>query len=94
MPIYFITDVNITDPEGYEEYRKIVDPSIRKYGGKFVLVTNRLVETIEGDWQPTHLVVVEFDNLEKAKQWYASPEYAPALQIRKKTAEAQTILME
>ena len=59
MPAYFIVDNEVTDPTGFEEYRKQVPGTVEKYGGKF-LVRGGQMQTLEGDWKPKRLVVTEF----------------------------------
>ena len=93
MSAYVIVEVNITDPDQYAEYRKVVPATIEKYGGRFV-VRGGAVETKEGDWSPARIVVLEFPSMERARSWYHSPEYAPALAMRLKSANAKLILVE
>ena len=93
MSAYVIAEVNVTDPEQFAEYRKLVPATIEKYGGRFV-VRGGTVETQEGGWSPARVVVVEFPSMEKARSWYHSPEYAPALAMRLKCANAKLILVE
>ena len=59
MSAYFIVDVNVHDPAGFEEYRKRVPATIEKYGGK-ILVRLGKYEKLEGNWQPTRVVLLEF----------------------------------
>ncbi len=94
MKVYLIADITITDSEGYEEYRDRVGDTVQKHGGKFVAVTHRLIETLEGDWQPSHIVIVEFESLEQAKKWYSSPEYTLLIEIRARTSGGSLVLME
>lgn len=93
MAAYFIVDVEVTDPVGYEEYRKLVPATIAQYGGRF-LVRGGAVEQLEGDWQPGRVVVLEFPSLEQAKHWYHSEEYRDPKALRFKTAKARMILVE
>jgi uncharacterized protein (DUF1330 family) len=90
---YLIAEVEITDPKAYEEYRKIVPGTIAQYGGRY-LVRGGTVETKEGGWTPSRVVVLEFDNLDQARKWYHSPEYAPALAIRARAGKSKVILVE
>lgn len=98
MVAYMIADVNITDPEAYQQYLALVGPSLEKFGAKFVVVVGAHAggkcETLEGDWRPSHLVVLKFDSLDQAKKWHASPEYAKANEIRQKAAKANFIVLE
>jgi uncharacterized protein (DUF1330 family) len=85
MPAYVIVEINITDPAGYEEYRRLGPPTVAPYGGKFV-VRGGKVEVLEGEWEPKRLVVLEFESVDRAKQWWSSQEYSIPKQIRQKTS--------
>lgn len=93
MSAYVIAEVNVTDPKLYDEYRKLVPATVEKYGGRFA-VRGGAVEAKEGGWMPARIVVLEFPSMEKARAWYHSPEYAPALALRHKAANAKLILVE
>jgi uncharacterized protein (DUF1330 family) len=93
MSAYVIAEVNITNPDMFAEYRKLVPATIEKYGGRFV-VRGGTVETKEGGWSPARIVVLEFPSMDQARSWYHSPEYAPALALRLKCANAKLILVE
>ena len=93
MAAYVIAEVEVTDPAAYDEYRKLVPPTIARYGGKF-LVRGGATETKEGGWQPKRLVVLEFASMDQARKWYHSPEYAPALALCSKAARSKLLLVE
>ena len=59
MPAYIIVDVTIVDPVEYETYKKLTPASIAAYNGRFI-VRGSQTETLEGDWQPGRVVVIEF----------------------------------
>lgn len=93
MKAYIIVDVTITDLVLYEEYKKLTPASLVPFDGKFV-VRGGAVETLEGDWNPSRFVVLEFPSKEKAKAWWSSPDYAPAKAIRQSAATTGMILVE
>jgi uncharacterized protein (DUF1330 family) len=93
MSAYLIAEVEVRDPQGYDEYRKLVGPTLQKYGGKF-LVRGGKVESLEGDWNPKRVVVLEFDSVDQARRWYDSPEYTIAKDIRQKASDGRFILVE
>ena len=68
MSAFVIVDIAITDPVGYEEYKKLAAPTVALYGGRYVARGGR-AETLEGEWVPNRLVILEFDSLERAKEW-------------------------
>jgi len=85
--------LEITDPVNYEEYKKLAGDTVEKYGGKY-LVRGGACETLEGDWQPKRIVVLEFANAGRGKAWLNSPEYAEPRKMRHRTANARMILVE
>jgi uncharacterized protein (DUF1330 family) len=93
MSAYVIAEVEITDPAGYEEYRRRVSATIAQYGGRY-LVRGGASETLEGDWQPRRLVVLEFSSMAQARAWYDSAEYREARAIRHRCSRGDAILVE
>lgn len=93
MSAYVITDIHVTDPERYEEYRTLSTSSTALYGGKFI-VRGGAVETLEGEWQPHRVVIIEFPDAEHLRRWWSSPEYEAAKAIRRDTAESKIIMVE
>lgn len=93
MKAYVIVDVKIHDHSKYDEYKKLTPASLVPYDGKFV-VRGGIAETLEGDWQPGRMVVLEFPSMEKAKAWWSSAGYAPAKAIRQAASDTRMIVVE
>ena len=93
MPAYIISDVTIRDREAFEAYRTRAAASIAAHGGRY-LVRGGDVETLEGNWKPGSLIVVEFPDIETARRWYSSDEYAAALEVRDAALGRNLILVE
>jgi uncharacterized protein (DUF1330 family) len=93
MPAYIIIDLEITDPVNYEEYKKLAGATVQKYGGQYIVRGGKW-ETLEGDWKPKRIVVLQFENAERAKAWLNSPEYAEPRKMRHCTARTQMIVVE
>jgi uncharacterized protein (DUF1330 family) len=93
MSAYVVVEVEVLDAERYEDYKRIVPPSLAAYGGKF-LVRGGEAEMLEGNWVPKRIVVVEFPSVGRAKEWWASREYAEAKALRQATARTQMIVVE
>jgi uncharacterized protein (DUF1330 family) len=90
MAAYMIAKVHVTDWEKYNAYIKVTPGIIAKYEGRFIVRGGETV-TLEGPEEKWRIVVVEFPDLSKAKEFYHSPEYADAKKIRAGAAEAQFI---
>jgi uncharacterized protein (DUF1330 family) len=93
MAAYVITDIDVSDPVRYEDYKALSGSSAARYGGKF-LVRGGPHQTLEGDWQPHRVVVLEFPSAEQAREWWSSPEYEEAKAIRRAASESRIILVE
>ena len=93
MAAYVITYLEITDPTAFQAYRKLAAPTFAPYGGKPVVVDGPF-EILEGMIQPRSVVVIEFETMEQARKWYASPEYAQTIPLRQQAANASLILVE
>jgi uncharacterized protein (DUF1330 family) len=93
MAGYIIAEVQVTDPERYEEYRRQVEGTIAAYGGKY-LVRGGNAEALEGDQPRGRLVVLEFSSFEQAKAWYDSSEYAGPKALRQATSTGRVILVD
>ena len=52
------------------------------------------IGSLEGDWQPKRIVVIEFDDVERAKAWHGSELYAPAKALREASANTRMIVVE
>ncbi len=93
MAAYVIADVEVINPEAYEEYRPRVPATVEKYGGKY-LVRGGAAETAEGSWTPQRMVVLEFSSMERAREWYNSPEYSEIRPIRHRNANSNVIFVD
>jgi uncharacterized protein (DUF1330 family) len=93
MAAYVIADIDVKDPVRYADYREMVGPTIKPYGGRF-LARGGKVESLEGPWQPKRTVILEFPTVEQAKAWWDSAEYAPAKALRRATSQGSLILLE
>ena len=93
MAAYIIVEVNVTDQALYDDYKKLVPPTLELYGGPFV-VRGGETETLEGDWNPGRFVILQFESVERAKAWWASEEYRAPKQLRQRASSARMIVAE
>jgi len=90
---YIVVQAEVTNPQRYAEYAKLSPGIIAKYGGKFLARGGKTV-TLEGPPAKNRVVVIEFPSLEKAEEFYRSPEYTEAKRLREGAATAQFIAVE
>ncbi len=93
MPAYLIARVHVKDPAAYDEYRRLAAAAIEKFGGRYRARGGTTV-TLEGEDETNRVVIVEFESLERAKEWYRSPEYQKAIAARTGCATGQFIVVE
>ncbi len=93
MTAYVIVDVEVTDPERYGRYKALAKPVVEAFGGKYLARAGR-TDTLEGDWAPTRLVILEFPSLAQAHLWLNSPEYREARELRQATAKTRMVVIE
>jgi uncharacterized protein (DUF1330 family) len=93
MTAYVIAETEITDPERFERYKAASPSSVAAGGGRF-LVRGGELAVLEGDWQPSRLVMLEFENLQAAKQWYESELYQEAKKLREGAAHFRMVSVQ
>jgi uncharacterized protein (DUF1330 family) len=90
---YIIANVEVTNPEQYEEYKKLSTIAMKAHGAE-VCVRGGKVEVLEGDWTPTRMVVLKFPSVEAAKAFNSSVEYGAARKSREGAANMRMVLVE
>lgn len=81
MSYYFIAQIEITDPAVYQKYLDNAGNVFRKFKGKYLVLDDRPT-LLEGTWDYTRTVVIEFGSKEDFEDWYHSPEYGEILKFR------------
>ena len=93
MPAYVISEVEVRNIEAMERYRTLAAGSIAQHGGRY-LVRGGHAETVEGGPPAKTLIIVEFPSMARAREWYASAEYAAALKLRQTALERRLMFVE
>ncbi|UPK32482.1 DUF1330 domain-containing protein [Bradyrhizobium sp. 186] len=93
MPAYVISEVETRDPAAMAAYRTLASQTITQYGGRY-LARGGAAEVVEGGPPPKTVIIVEFPSMARAREWYASPEYAEALKLRQTALERRLLFVE
>jgi uncharacterized protein (DUF1330 family) len=93
MSAYVIVETDVTDPEQYERYKAAASDAVAAAGGRY-LVRGGELAVLEGDWQPTRLVVLEFEDLAAARRWYDSQQYQQARRLRAGAAHLRMVAVQ
>ena len=87
---YVIITEDIKDPAGMAEYGKLASQTM---GTAKVLAFGPAAETLEGEWHGTQTVLLEFESVEAAKEWYYSDEYQAAAKLRQAAADCNGVIV-
>lgn len=90
---YMLVQVDVTNPQRYQEYAKLSPGIIGKYGGRYLARAGRTA-TLEGPAAKSRVVVLEFPSFERAQAFYHSPEYVAARTLREGAGSAQFVVVE
>lgn len=92
MSAYLIANVNVTNPEQYEHYRRLSSAAIEQ-GQVEVLVRGGDVHALEGE-APLRTVVFKFPSVAAAREFYDSQAYTKARQAREGAADMTMYIVE
>ncbi|BEU28540.1 DUF1330 domain-containing protein [Paraburkholderia sp. 22B1P] len=91
---YIYAELKVTDPEYfYAEYMTRVKPVLEKYQAKFAIAGND-PEVLEGHKNIQRVVLVEFETLAKAKEFYHSTDYQEVIGYRFRSADTHLYIIE
>jgi len=93
MTAYLIADIEVTDPVGYDEYKKRVPAVIAAHGGRY-LARGGASEVLEGTWRPKRSAIIEFPDRASLKAFWDSPEYRPLRDMRERSAKSNVVVIE
>ena len=94
MPAYVISEVEPRDAGLFAQYRMLAGASLQRYGGRYI-VRGGAAEVMEGGPPVKTLVIVEFPDMARAREWYGSADYAAALKLRRAGAlERRLVFVE
>jgi uncharacterized protein (DUF1330 family) len=79
------TDWKSTDADTRAAFGRAAQPVIRSYGGQFLTPPGERSDTLEGDWTPEILTIIEFPDMARARACWASSDFRAAVAIRQRT---------
>lgn len=93
MAAYILANVKVTNPQQYEDYRRLSSLAMKEHGAE-VLVRGGKTTVLEGDWTPERIVLLKFPTPDAAQAFYDSPEYGAAREAREGAATMRMVLIE
>ena len=98
-PVYFVAEIDVTNPDAYaKEYAPKAQAIIKAAGGRFLAVggsaaTTGTVTALDGD-APKRVVVQVWESMEKIQAWRANPEYVELRKVGEKYAKFRSFAVD
>ena len=98
-PVYFVAEIDVTNPDAYaKEYAPKAQAIIKAAGGRFLAIggsaaTSGTVTAFDGD-APKRVVVQVWDSMEKIRAWRANPEYVELRKVGEKYAKFRSFAVD
>jgi uncharacterized protein (DUF1330 family) len=89
---YVILTEAIRDRAGMDAYGEAAAPSMVGRNVS-VIAVDRDPEVLEGEWHGDQTVVLEFESVEAARDWYTSAAYQAALPLRQAAADCNAVII-
>jgi uncharacterized protein (DUF1330 family) len=94
-PAIIVVDIeNVTDPEGFKAVtqRPTASTATVMQGGRYITRTDKIT-ALDGT-PPKRSIIIAFDDADKARAWYNSPDQKKINDIRSKTTKSRVFLVE
>jgi uncharacterized protein (DUF1330 family) len=98
-PVYFVGEIDVTDPEGYaKEYLPKAREIIKAHGGQLVAAggaagTGNQVIPVDGE-PPKRVVIYRYPSVDAVSAWRHDPAYEAVRKIGEKYAKYRTFAVE
>ncbi|WP_336491060.1 DUF1330 domain-containing protein [Methylobacterium nigriterrae] len=98
-PVYFVGEIEVTDPEGYaKEYLPRAREIIKAHGGQLVAAggaagSGSQVIAMDGE-PPKRAVIYRYDSIDSVRAWHNDPAYKEVRKIGEKYARYHTFAVE
>jgi len=98
-PVYFVAEIDVTNPDAYaKEYAPKAQAIIKAAGGRFLAIggsaaSTGMVTGFDGD-PPKRVVVQVWDSMEKIRAWRANPEYVELRKVGEKYAKFRSFAVD
>ena len=93
MKAYLVLDFSINDLAGFRKYIAEIPAFIAKHSGRY-LVRGAEPTTVEGNWKPERIVILEFPERENAEAFLGDPDIQDLFKVRHDTTTSRLVLAE
>jgi len=99
-PAFVIAEVEkdpakIEDPAASRRYAEEAPKSLAPFNGQYLVrAGGSKIQTLEGEAPKGYIVVIGFESVEKAREWYHSPAYEAIKPIRQNSTKSRIFIVE
>jgi len=93
-PGYVIAEVEVTDPTTLNKYSEKAPQIVASFNGHYVVRGGGNIQSLEGEPPKGFIVVIGFDSVEKAREWYDSPAYSAIRPFRQSSTKSRLFIAE
>lgn len=93
MSAYLIADIEVFEPEMYQEYTQKAAQIVHRFGGCY-LVRGGASESLSGNWMPERLLIIKFESMERLKECFGCEEYKAIAHLRKESTRSRSVIVE
>jgi uncharacterized protein (DUF1330 family) len=93
MKAYLVLDFTVNDAGRFMTYIAEIPAHIARHSGKYIVQGARPT-TIEGDWKPERLVILEFPHRANAEAFLGDPEIQQLFKVRHTTTTSKLVLVD
>jgi uncharacterized protein (DUF1330 family) len=92
-PAYAVADTHVVNRARFEALSQPINDAVHSYHGRH-LVWSAAARTIEGNWAPVLLTLLEFPDYSAAVEIYASPAYRETHELLSNAAMIDLLLLQ
>ena len=98
-PMYFVGEIDVSNPNGYaKEYLSKAREIIKAHGGRLIAAggaagSGAQVIAVDGE-APKRVVIYQYPNVDAVREWRNDPAYEQARKIGEKYAKYRTFAVE
>lgn len=92
MPAYYVAQINVTDPQKYAEVQRRFPAVFQKYKAR-VLAADPDFQVLDGTFEASRVVILEFETAEELKRWYYSDEYQETVKLRREASNTNVVMV-
>lgn len=93
MPAYMLVQATVTKPEAFAEYGAKVPELVAEFGGQYRVLGGN-PDLVEGEWDKESIVISEWPDMETAKAFWNSPQYAELKKLREGAGDVSVMFLE